>query len=52
LCPLFARLAHRIATREGLNGKAPAEYEKLLKRCHNSMRAALQAIQAGEMLGD
>lgn len=52
LCRVFGRLAHRIARREGLNGRAADDYEKLLKRCHNSMRAALQAIQAGEMLAE
>jgi len=50
LCDVFARLAHRIASREGLNGKPPEEYVKLAKRCHNSMRALLGAVQKGEML--
>lgn len=52
LCEKFARLAHRIATREGLNGKPVGEYVKLAKRCGNSMRAMLQKIEDEEMLGD
>lgn len=50
LAETFAGLAYRIATREGLNGKPPEEYLKLVKRCHNSMRAALREIEKGAML--
>jgi len=45
----FARLAHGIARREGLNGREMAAYLELLSRCRNSMRAALRAIAAGDM---
>ena len=50
LCERFARLAHRIADREGLNGQPMEAYIGLVKRNHNSMRAVLQAIQKGVML--
>ncbi|MCD6364476.1 MAG: AAA family ATPase [Planctomycetes bacterium] len=46
----FARLAQRIAIREGLDGKGFKGYLRLLHVCHNSMRAALNRIEAGEML--
>jgi len=52
LAERFARLAHRIAQREGLNGKAPAAYMGLAKNCRNSLRAMLSRIEAGEMLTD
>ena len=45
----FARLAKRIAGREGLDGRELGAYEELAGRCHNSMRAILQAIARGEM---
>ena len=50
LCEKFARLAHRIATREGLNGHPLEAYQGLVKKSHNSMRSTLQKIQAGKML--
>ncbi len=50
LCEKFARLAHRIADREGLNGQPAEAYIGLVKRNHNSMRAVLQSIQKGTML--
>ena len=50
LCKPFARLAHAIANREGLNGKPITTYETLVKKCKNSMRATLQVIDAGEMM--
>ena len=50
LCKTFAKLAHKIASREGLNGRALDDYEKLAKDCRNSMRAMLQKIEAGDML--
>ena len=46
----FAERARMIADREGLNGRPLASYIKLLQRYRNNMRAALQAIEAGEML--
>ena len=52
LCEVFARLAHRIASREGFNGQDYPAYVTLVKKNHNSMRAVLQAIQKGEMLAD
>ncbi len=50
LCKTFARLGQKIATREGLNGRELADYEKLAKDCRNSMRAMLQKIEAGDMI--
>ena len=50
LADRFARLAYRIAGREGLNGRPVADYLKLVRKHHNSMRAVLQAIQRREML--
>lgn len=50
LCKTFAKLAQRIASREGLNGRQLADYETLAKDCRNSMRAMLQKIEAGDML--
>jgi len=52
LATVFARLGHRIAAREGLNGRPAADYVRLVKRVGNSMRAVLQAIESGDMLAD
>ena len=48
----FARLAHRIAGREGLDGKPVATYENAIRRpgVKNSLRALLQRIQQGDFL--
>ncbi|HXY34328.1 MAG TPA: AAA family ATPase [Planctomycetaceae bacterium] len=47
LAEAFAKRAHEIAEAEGLNGRPLADYARLLKDCRNSMRAALQKIEAG-----
>ena len=46
----FAALARKIAKAEGLDGRPPAAYRELMGKCHNSMRAALMAIERGDML--
>jgi len=50
LCRVFAERAKRIAQVEGLDGQPIEAYESLMKRCKNNMRAALTAIEAGEMV--
>jgi DNA polymerase III delta prime subunit len=49
LAPLFAKRAREIALAENLDGKPESAYLKLVQRCHNNMRAVLQAIEMGEM---
>lgn len=39
-----------IARTEGMDGQPEAEYVKLMQRCKNNIRAALVAIESGEML--
>ena len=51
LCQGFAARAREIAEKEGLNGQPLAKYVRLVQDCKNNMRAVLQAIESGEMLG-
>jgi DNA polymerase-3 subunit gamma/tau len=52
LAQAFAERCQQIARLEGLDGKPIESYVRLLKDCRNSMRAALQKIEAGAMLAD
>lgn len=49
LTRLFAARCQAIARAEGLDGQPMARYVRLLQTHRNSLRAALQAVQAGEM---
>ena len=46
----FAAEARRIAQAEGLDGKPPAAYVRLVRDCNNNLRAAIERIEAGAML--
>jgi replication-associated recombination protein RarA len=50
LCTLFAARLKEIAGAEGLDGQPIEAYERLLKDCRNNFRAALQQVEAGQML--
>jgi len=46
----FAERAKWIAQQEGLDGAPIEKYVRLLQSCKNNMRAALQRIEAGDMI--
>jgi len=48
----FAKRAKEIAAAEGLDGKELNSYKVLVRRHRHNLRAALQAIEAGQMLDD
>jgi len=50
LAKAFADRARQIAHADGLDGKPDSAYLRLVQRCHNNMRAVLQAVESGEML--
>lgn len=52
LCEKFARLAYRVAAREGLNGQPAEKYKRLVQDNHNSLRGVYVAIEKGAMLTD
>jgi len=50
LAELFAARAQEIARKEGLDGRAIADYLRLVRDKRNNMRAVLQEIESGSML--
>ena len=47
----MALRCQEIARAEGMDGQPVEAYERLMKRCTNNMRTALQEIEAGVMKG-
>jgi DNA polymerase-3 subunit gamma/tau len=47
----FAIRCKQIAEREGLNGKSLGAYQALARDCSANMRAMLQSVENGQMLG-